>query len=501
MNILDMRGVCKAFDGVPVLKNVNLSVEKGEIHALLGENGAGKSTLMNILTGVVPMDAGEIAFDGRAVAQPSVTESERMGIAFVHQELNLFPTMRVYENLFLRREYTNRFGTLRKRAMIERARSLFDELGVDIEPTALVSELKMGQKQLLEISKALLFDAKLLILDEPTTALGNEEIEHLFGILRSLRDQGKSFIFISHQMPEIFALCDRYTVLRNGEFVKCGAIADTGAEAIARLMVGESYVDRGLYRARALGDEVLSLDRLTGVGFENVSFSVRKGEILALTGLQGAGSSELMQGLFGASPIEAGAMTVKGKRMSGHTLHQAMKAGLSMLPSNRKENSVIPDMNILENMFVSEHTLSARRQHIDRRAERARYDEMKALLNIKAESGAQMVTSLSGGNQQKVFLARWLCAGGDVLLLDNPTQGVDVGAKAEIYQLILQLAESGKTILINTLEIGEIQKVADRCAVFYDGRLLTILNHDQIDEQTVMMYSTNAIGAMGGRNQ
>lgn len=187
--------------------------------------------------------------------------------------------------------------------------------------------------------------------------------------------------------------------------------------------------------------------------------------------------------------------------MSGHTLHQAMKAGLSMLPSNRKENSVIPDMNILENMFVSEHTLSARRQHIDRRAERARYDEMKALLNIKAESGAQMVTSLSGGNQQKVFLARWLCAGGDVLLLDNPTQGVDVGAKAEIYQLILQLAESGKTILINTLEIGEIQKVADRCAVFYDGRLLTILNHDQIDEQTVMMYSTNAIGAMGGRNQ
>ena len=305
MNILDMRGICKAFDGVSVLKNVDLSVEKGEIHALLGENGAGKSTLMNILTGVVPMDAGEIVFDGQRVDQPSVTESEKMGIAFVHQELNLFPTMRVYENLFLRREYTNRFGTLRKRAMIERARALFDEMGVDIEPTALVSELKMGQKQLLEISRALLFDAKLLILDEPTTALGNEEIERLFGILRALREKGKSFIFISHKMPEVFELCDRYTVLRNGEFVKSGLIAETDAQAIARLMVGESYVDRGLYRARELGEEVLSLDRLTGVGFENVSFSVRKGEILALTGLQGAGSSELMQGLFGASPIEA----------------------------------------------------------------------------------------------------------------------------------------------------------------------------------------------------
>ncbi len=498
MSILEMKGIHKAFDGVPVLKGVSLSIGRGEIHAVLGENGAGKSTLMNILTGVIPMDDGAIVFDGEAMNEPSITQTEERGIAFVHQELNLFPTMRVYENLFLRREYTNRFGMLKKRKMIERARALFDELGVEIDPLAVVSELKMGQRQLLEIARALLFDAKLLILDEPTTALGNEEIDHLFGILRGLCDKGKAFIFISHKMPEIFALCDHYTVLRNGEFIESGLIAETNAEALAGLMVGSSYTDHGLYRARPLGDVVISLDKLTGIGFEDVTLTARRGEILALTGLQGSGSSELMQGLFGASPIEAGSMTVDGRRMSSHTLHQAMKAGLSMLPSNRKENSVIPDMNILENMFVSSHTLTGRHQPIDRRGEQAHYDEMKALLGIKAESGRQAVTSLSGGNQQKVFLARWLCAGGDVLLLDNPTQGVDVGAKAEIYQLILKLAEAGKTILINTLEIGEIEKVADRCAVFYDGRLLRILDHDDIDEQTVMMYSTNVVGAMEG---
>lgn len=498
MNILEMKDIHKAFDGVAVLRGVSLSIGRGEIHAVLGENGAGKSTLMNILTGIVPMDAGTIFFDGEAMDQPSVTQSEKRGIAFVHQELNLFPTMRVYENLFLRHEYTNRFGMLKKRAMIERARSLFEELGVDIDPTAEVSELKMGQRQLLEIARALLFDAKLLILDEPTTALGNEEIDHLFDILRALRQKGKSFIFISHKMPEIFALCDHYTVLRNGEFIESGLIAETNAEALARLMVGAGYSEKGLYAARPLGDVALSLEHLTGMGFSDVTLSARKGEILALTGLQGSGSSELMQGLFGAAPIEAGKMRINGREMSAHTLHQAMKAGLSMLPSNRKENSVIPDMDILENMFVSEHTLTGRHQPIDRSGERARYEEMKTLLGIKAESAHQAVTSLSGGNQQKVFLARWLCAGGNVLLLDNPTQGVDVGAKAEIYQLILKLAEEGKTILINTLEIGEIEKVADRCAVFYDGRLLTVLEHDAIDEQTVMMYSTNAVGVLEG---
>ncbi len=496
MSILEMQGICKRFGSVEVLKGVDLTIEQGEIHALLGENGAGKSTLMNILTGVVARDRGSVVFNGQEIAHPTVPLTEKMGIAFVHQELNLFPTMRVYENLFLCKEYTNVLGTLKKRRMIERAKALFEEMGVDIDPTAPVSELKMGQKQLLEIAKALLFDARLLILDEPTTALNNEEIDRLFAILRELRAKGKSFIFISHKMPEIFALCDRYTVLRNGEFVARGNVGEIDAEGLTRMMVGNSYASGEVYTPREVGKEVLSLSGVSGQGFKNVSLGVRRGEVLALTGLQGSGSSELMQAIFGALPIEAGRISVFGKALKGGSIHRSMKKSISMLPANRKENSVIPDMSIRENMFLSEHTLSGRIQHIFRKAEQRTYETMQKTLSIKAANSLEAVTSLSGGNQQKVFLARWLCSGGDILLLDNPTQGIDVGAKAEIYQLILKLAESGKTILINTLEIGEIQKVADRCAVFYDGRLLKILPHEEIDEHTVMMYSTNAVGAM-----
>ena len=495
MSILEMQGICKRFGSVEVLKGVDLTIEQGEIHALLGENGAGKSTLMNILSGVVAMDRGSVVFNGQEIAHPTVPLTEKLGIAFVHQELNLFPTMRVYENLFLCKEYTNVLGTLRKRRMIERARALFEEMGVDIDPTAPVSELKMGQKQLLEIAKALLFDARLLILDEPTTALNNEEIDRLFAILRELRAKGKSFIFISHKMPEIFVLCDRYTVLRNGEFIAQGNVAETDAEALTRMMVGNSYASGEIYSRREMGEEVLKLSGVSGQGFKDVSMDVRRGEVLALTGLQGSGSSELMQAIFGALPIESGRIEVFGKALKSGSIHRSMKKSISMLPANRKENSVIPDMSIRENMFLSEHTLSGRIQHIFNRREQRTYETMQKTLSIKAAGSTEAVTSLSGGNQQKVFLARWLCSGGDILLLDNPTQGIDVGAKAEIYQLILKLAESGKTILINTLEIGEIQKVADRCAVFYDGRLLKILPHEEIDEHTVMMYSTNAVEA------
>ena len=492
MNILKMEGICKAFNGVPVLDHVFLSIDQGEIHTILGENGAGKSTLMNILTGVLPLDQGRITFLGQTLIQPTVPMTEKLGIAFVHQELNLFPHMKVYENLFLRREITHPLGMLNKREMIRRSQALFQEMGVDIDPKALVADLKTGQKQLLEIARALLFDAKLLILDEPTTALNNEEIDRLFMLLRRLRDAGKSFIFISHKMPEIFAISDHYTVLRNGRFIARGAISETNGEALARLMVGESYVSGDLYQPRPLGPEVLRVSRLTGAGFTDVSFSVRRGEILALTGLQGSGSSEVMQALFGALIPEAGEVAVNGRALPSFGIHAAMQARISMLPSNRKENSVFPDLTILENTTIAEHTLSARRQHISRRKEQQTYGEMRELLNIKAPNPTGAVTALSGGNQQKVFLARWLCTQGEILLLDNPTQGIDVGSKAEIYRLILKLAESGKTILINTLEIGEMQKVADRCAVFYDGRLMQILSHDQIDEHTVMMVSTNA---------
>lgn len=493
MSLLKMNGITKSFNGVTVLKDVQLTIERGEVHALLGENGAGKSTLMNVLTGVFPRDAGSIQFDGKDVGEVTIKQSEEMGIAFVHQELNLFNDLKVYENIFLGKEYCNKLGKLNKRRMIAEAKELFEELGVDIEPTELVENLKTSQKQLLEISKALFFDAKLLILDEPTTSLNNDEVAHLFHIVNNLKKKGTSFIFISHKMPEIFELSDSYTIFRNGNFIATGKISETDPESVTKLMVGESYSNKEVYQERKTGEEILKLDGFSGPGFHDVNLSVKKGQIVGLTGLQGAGSSELMQCIFGSTQATAGTIKVHGRETRIHTIHEAMRSKIAMLASNRKENSVIPDMNLLENMYLSEHTLSAAKFPIHKKQEKEKFENYRALLNIKAQGPESSILSLSGGNQQKVFIARWLNTDAEILLLDNPTQGIDVGAKAEIYKLILELAKSGKTILINTLEIPEIQKVADYCAVFYNGTVIKKLSHDEIDETTVMLYSTNAL--------
>ena len=280
MSLLQMSNICKSFGGISVLKNVQLTVEKGEVHALLGENGAGKSTLMNVLTGVFPRDKGEIEFDGNELKNITIKQSENMGIAFVHQELNLFNDLKVYENIFLQKEYTTNLGRLDKKKMIQEAERLFQELGVDIDPTQQVSKLKTSQKQLLEISKALFFKAKLLILDEPTTSLNNDEVAHLFDIVNNLKKKGTSFIFISHKMPEIFRLSDRYTVFRNGEYIGSGNIKDTTPEDVTRMMVGEKYSDQDVFEKRPLGDTILVLKNFSGEGFHNFNLAVKKGIIV-----------------------------------------------------------------------------------------------------------------------------------------------------------------------------------------------------------------------------
>lgn len=498
MSILEMKNITKTFGGVHALTDVHFSVNAGEIHALMGENGAGKSTLMNILTGVIPMDKGSIVFNGEKYLQPTIKQMEKAGIAFVHQEINVINDLRVFENIFLNRELKTRWGYLDQKKMIQETRGLFERLGVEIDPMEMVTELKTSEKQLLEICRALYADAKLLILDEPTTALSNEEIQHLFKILRKMRDDGKALIFISHKMPEIFDLADRYTVFRNGKFVSSGKISETTPQQMTSDMIGEVYAELEVYKPRKLGETILSLKQLSGNGFKNINLEVKKGEIIAFTGLAGCGASELMQTIFGVLPRTGGSIEVNGKEVHG-SVCSFMKSGVAMLPSNRKENSVIPDMTILENMYVAEHSLSSNQQIIFNEKEEARYQNYTNLLHIKAGGSGESINSLSGGNQQKVFLARWLNTGADVLLFDNPTQGVDVGAKEEIYQLILQFAEAGKTILINTLEIPEIKKVSDRCVVFYSGEIAKIFSHDEIDEKQVMLYSTNALNAVGGR--
>lgn len=492
MELLNMSGIYKAFSGVSVLSGVELHVNVGEIHALLGENGAGKSTLMNILSGSYTADAGTVTFDGADITGSSIKQIEDAGIAFVHQELNLFNDLLAYENIFLGAEETTPWGSLKKRGMANKAAELFERLGVDIDPYALVDDLKPSEKQLLEISRALFRNAKLLILDEPTASLNTDEVEHMFQIVRGLRDKGTSFIFISHKMPEIFELCDTYTVLRNGKFIANGNISDTTPREVTNLLVGAALSDRDAYEPRELGEEMLRVEHFSGEGFTDVTFTARRGQIIGLTGLKGCGSSELMQGLFGIYHPSGGNVEVCGKKLHGGSIHEAMGAGIAMLPADRKENSVIPDMSLLENMYLSEHVLSACSFAINTKHENERFEKYGKLLNIKANSSADNINSLSGGNQQKVFLARWLNTDAQVLLLDNPTQGIDVGAKSEIYHLILDLARKGKTVIINTLEIPELREVADVCYVLYEGRVVKELAHDEINEQTVMLYSTNS---------
>ena len=489
--ILEMNHISKSFGGSKALSDVHFEMEEGEVHALLGENGAGKSTLMNILTGVLPADSGKIVFMGKEYTSPTIKEMEKAGIAFVHQELNVINDLSVADNIFLRKEIKNKFGLINEKEQIKKTRELFESLGVDMNPSEMVSNLKTSEKQLLEICKALYSDARLLILDEPTTALSNDEIEHLFSILRRLKKAGKSFVFISHKMPEIFSIADRYTVFRNGQYISSGRIADVDAQKLTSDMVGVNYVYADYYEPRELGEEILRLHNYSGHGFNKINLSVRRGEVLAFTGLAGSGASELMQTMFGVLPNEGGYIEVNGTKITGK-IGKFMKSKISMLPANRKENSVIPDLSILENFYTSEHVLSKKKQFINEKAELEKYQIQKEKLKIKAENSSLGIASLSGGNQQKVFLARWLNTGAEVLLFDNPTQGVDVGAKSEIYRLILEFAKQGQTVIINTLEIPEVQKVADRCVVFYEGEIAAILDHKDVTEQVVMAYSTGA---------
>ena len=491
MSLLTVEKVTHGFGARQILEDASFRLLKGEHIGLIGANGEGKSTLMNILTGVLPADSGKIVFMGKEYTSPTIKEMEKAGIAFVHQELNVINDLSVADNIFLRKEIKNKFGLINEKEQIKKTRELFESLGVDMNPSEMVSNLKTSEKQLLEICKALYSDARLLILDEPTTALSNDEIEHLFSILRRLKKAGKSFVFISHKMPEIFSIADRYTVFRNGQYISSGRIADVDAQKLTSDMVGVNYVDADYYEPRELGEEILRLHNYSGHGFNKINLSVRRGEVLAFTGLAGSGASELMQTMFGVLPNEGGYIEVNGTKITGK-IGKFMKSKISMLPANRKENSVIPDLSILENFYTSEHVLSKKKQFINEKAELEKYQIQKEKLKIKAENSSLGIASLSGGNQQKVFLARWLNTGAEVLLFDNPTQGVDVGAKSEIYRLILEFAKQGQTVIINTLEIPEVQKVADRCVVFYEGEIAAILDHKDVTEQVVMAYSTGA---------
>ncbi|MDF2891515.1 MAG: transporter related [Clostridia bacterium] len=489
---LDMRNITKTFDALKALDNVSLQVCESEIHGLLGENGAGKSTLMNILAGAFPPTFGEIYLNGKKQENMTTHKANELGIRFIHQELNLVNDLKVYENLFLGEELTGAFGLLNKKQMIKKSAEVFKRMNIDIDPQEKVENLDTSRKQLVEIAKALLFESKLIIMDEPTTALTNKEIENLFVIMRSLKAEGVSIIYISHKMPELFQICDRYTVLRDGKLIESGNFSDIDEKKAAELLVGRSIIEDNKQDQGLVGEVILKVESLScGAAFTNINFQLRKGEVLAITGLHGDGRGELAEALFGARPVSEGHISVNNKPLSLNSIDKVMKAGIGMVPRNRKERSIIKDMSIMDNMSMA-HFIRNKTLLIKKYEAVERYNRNKKAIAIKAGSPDDNITSLSGGNQQKVIIARWLEIDSDIYILDNPTQGIDVGAKFEIYRIIYDLAKKGKSIIVFSAEFPEIYKVADRCLVMYKGQINAELTRDEITEVNVMYYATGS---------
>ncbi|MFV0411785.1 MAG: sugar ABC transporter ATP-binding protein [Oscillospiraceae bacterium] len=492
----EMKNISMEFGPTKALDGVNYIVHPSEIHGLLGENGAGKTTLMNILAGAFRPTTGEIFIDGKPAIMDKPQTAAKAGIRFIHQELNLCNDLTVFENLFLSEEIHLKTGLLNKQEMARQTREVVRRMQVDVNPWTVVGELEPAQKQMVEIARALLFKCELIIMDEPTTALSQHEIDHLFVIMRQLKSQGVSFIYISHKMPELFEICDNYTVLRDGKFIVSGNFAHINEKEITSLLIGRELVDADLKESAAAciqPEVLLEAESFGAAGFEDVALRLHRGEIIAITGLQGSGSAELADALFGILPFKSGTLHIKESPVKkGSSIRSVMRRGIGLVPRNRKERGILTDLSIYDNLSMGFFNTRHKKVFINRREEKGRYEKEKNALQIKAGNPANPITSLSGGNQQKVILGRWLETDADIYLLDNPTQGIDVGTKFEIYKLILSLAAQGKGILVFSSEYPEIWKVADSCIVLYKGRVNARLTRSEISEESLMYYSTGS---------
>lgn len=487
---LSMDGIDKSFGANKVLKGVDFCVGAGEIRALIGENGAGKTTLMNILGGVLAQDAGTISLDGARVAFSIPRDSLDAGIAFIHQELNLVNDLNVYENLFIGREMKKGIR-LDQKAMIACAREVLEKLNVELDPSAPLSDLDASYKQIIEIARALIFNAKLIIMDEPTTSLTEVEIRRVFDMMRAVKKTGISIVFISHKLKEVLSVCDTFTVLRDGAVAMRGNVCDVTEKDLARWMVGHEVRTEKLERNVKIGEEALRVAHLSrGRAFRDISFSLRAGEILGFTGLLGDGRSELFQSIFGLTPDRAGKIYISGRKRGIRSTTEAYEAGLGYVPRNRKENGIIKDMSVLENGSIVTYRDRRRAGFLEHRRIYADMRKNVRDLSIKVSDLDEPIASLSGGNQQKVVLAKWLSASPRIMIFDNPTQGVDVGAKEEIYDIILHLAEEGTAVVILSSEAQEIIRLCDRAYVMYHGAIRGELTGERLNEQTIMLLAT-----------
>lgn len=502
MNMIKMTDICKSFSGNAVLKNVHFSLEKGEIHALMGENGAGKSTLMKIMSGIYTRDSGTVEVNGKKVEFTTPKQAEEEGIAVIHQELNILPHLSIADNLFLGREETiGRTGILKTKEMEQKTKKILGELGLHINPAAPASTLSVGQQQLVEIAKALSMDASIIIMDEPTAALTDREIETLFVTIRELQARGVSFIYISHRMEEIFSLCDRITILRDGEFVGERKISETSFEEIVQMMVGRELGDRFPERSSAIGEVKLSVKGLARKDcFENISFDIHKGEIVSIAGLMGAGRTEVAQSIFGYKKADAGTIELDGKLVKIDKPQKAKELGIGYVTEDRKSEGLIADFTVEENISMANYKTISKNGLLSKDKERKLYERMVKRLGIRTSGPEQAAKSLSGGNQQKVVIAKWLGIEPEVLILDEPTRGVDVGAKKEIYSIINELAARGVAILMISSELPEVIGMADRVLVMHEGRLTADLPKAKMSQETIMHYATGG-GELAAENR
>jgi ribose transport system ATP-binding protein/rhamnose transport system ATP-binding protein len=488
---LEARSITKRFPGVHALDRVSITVEPGEVHALLGENGAGKSTLGKIIGGIYDRDEGEIFYDGRPLGTISEPEAGALGIAIVHQEGSLVRQLTIADNVFAGRQPTGLFNRVNEKAMVAKTAELMHQLGVDIDPRRRVGELSSAQAQVVEIAKALSQDVRLLILDEPTAALTLTETDRLFDVIRRLTRAGVSVIYVSHRMAEIFTICDRVSVLKDGRLTGVRRVAETSTDELIRLMVGREVHFARETTSRNAGEVRLKVERLSARPFvTDASFEVRTGEIVCLAGLVGSGRSETCEALFGARPRDGGAVQVDGKAVNFKGPWDAMAAGIGMVPEDRKDAGLFLSMDITRNISATVLSKVSSAGLVSESSAEALANRFIQDLRIATPSAKRAVGDLSGGNQQKVLLAKWLATEPHILIVDEPTRGVDVGARAEIYRIMRELASKGMALLVVSSDLPEVLTLADRIVVMADGRTVGEMPGEGATEEAVLRLAT-----------
>lgn len=494
--ILELRGIRKTFGGVVALQSGQMMLESRSIHALVGENGAGKSTMVKIIAGLYSPDDGSILLDGREVEFRGTSDSKTAGIAVIYQEPTLYPDLTVMENIFIGRLPLDRLGRVDRRAMRRECLELFERLGVRIDPDRVAAGMSIADQQIIEIAKALSLDARILVMDEPTAALSGNEVERLFSIARALRDQGCAIVFISHRFDEVFSLCDTITVMRDGSFVSADPIDNVDVATIVRRMVGRDVTELFPKQIVPIGEVRLEVRNLCSAGlFRDISFSVRAGEVVCLAGLVGAGRSEVARAIFGVDKYDSGEILVDGARLHGHSPAAATKAGIALVPEDRRAQGLVMESSISRNLTLAIRGKLATFGMLGGRTEDQVAGGWAATLQVQTKALDVMVDTLSGGNQQKVVLGKWMATEPSVLIVDEPTRGIDVGTKSEVHRLIGELARSGVAILMISSELPEVLGTADRVVVMREGLVTAEISRAEATAESVMYAATHARSA------